>query len=177
MDLNFKLETFRQDNPYDVNTQAKRLLATNDKDLILYTLALGLATAKSRQRHIERSYIKNIGAAPPTERLVPGKVSGSVKIVKLKPSRRLQNAMQQMIVDVWRVNGEQRLGDCNGNDLAVAIDREVSSANGHAKNAMFYRNLKEPMTGITTVRQIYDEKTVRAKIEQVYGEFRKEEAA
>jgi uncharacterized membrane protein YheB (UPF0754 family) len=179
MDMSSKLDQFRDDNPYDVQTQAKRLLATEDKDLILYTLALGLISAKSRQRHVERTYIKNIGAAPsiPKERLTPGRTTGSVKIVPIKTSRRMKNIIQQLIVDVWRVNGEQRLGDCTGNDLATAISRETSSANGHAKNAAFYHNLKEPMKPEDVVRQKWEEKAVRAEIEKVYGEFRKEEAA
>ena len=57
MDMSSRLDQFRDDNPYDVQTQAKRLLATGDKELILYALALGLVSAKSRQRHTERSYI------------------------------------------------------------------------------------------------------------------------
>ncbi len=40
MNLQAKLEQFREDNPYDVDTQAKRLLATDDKPLILHVLAL-----------------------------------------------------------------------------------------------------------------------------------------
>lgn len=181
MDLASRLDQFRDDNPYDVQTQAKRLLAMadKDKDLILYTLALGLTTAKHRQRHVERQIIKNTGAAPPVpkERLVPGRVTGSVQVVKIKPSRRMENAFQQLILDVWRVNGDQKLGDCSGNDLAVAIDREVSSASGHTKNAAFYRKIKEPMQATEIVRNKWEEKTVRAEIEKVYGEFRKEEAA
>ncbi len=177
MDLSSKLDQFRDDNPYDVQTQAKRLLAANDKELILYTLAMGLVAAKARQRHVERSYIKNVGAAPPKERLTPGPVTGSVRVVPIKPSKRIQNAMQQLIADVWRVNGEQKLGDCSGNDLAVAISRETSSANGHSKNAEFYRHLKEPMKLTDTVRKTWEEKAIRAEIEKVYGEFRKEEAA
>ena len=177
MDLSSRLDQFRDDNPYDMHTQAKRLLAAADQDLILYTLALGLATAKQRQRHTERAYIKNVGAAPPKERLVPGRVTGAVKVVPMKPSRRMQNAIQQLISDVWRVNGEQKLGDCSGNDLAVAIDRETSSATGHSKNANFYRNLKEPMKSNDIVRNKWEEKALRAEIEKVYGEFRKEEAA
>jgi len=176
--MSSRLDQFRDDNPYDVQTQAKRLLATGDKELILYALALGLVSAKSRQRHTERSYIKNIGAAPPQERLVPGRVTGSVKVVPIKPSKKLRNAIQSLIVDVWRVNGEQKLGDCSGNDLSIAITRETSSASGHTKNAAFYASLKSKMDDPkTTVRNVWGEKEVRSEIEKVYGEFRKEEAA
>ena len=107
----------------------------------------------------------------------PGRVTGAVKVVDIKPSKRIQNLTQQLIYDVWRVNGDQKLGDCTDNDLAVAIVQETVSAGGHAKNATFYSNLKEPMKSKETVRTVWKEKTVRAEIEKVYGEFRKEEAA
>jgi hypothetical protein len=174
MNLQSRLEQFRSDNPYDVDTQAKRLLASGDKELLIYTLALGLAAARQRQRHIERDFIKNIGEAPPKERLLPGRVTGSVKIV---PSKKSQNAMMQMILDVWRVNGEQKLGDAGSNDLADAIKRETASSIGHDKNAHFYRNLKKELRTDEIVRKRWDENSVRAEIEKVYGEFRKEEAA
>ncbi len=174
MNLQSKLDQFRTDNPYDVDTQAKRLLATGDKELLIYTLSLGLATAKQRQRHIERDYIKNIGEAPPTERLAPGRTTGSVKIV---PSKRMQNAARTLILDVWRINGEQKLGDASGNDLTVAINREITSSVGHEKNAQFYRSLKKELNGTDQVRTKWDEKLVRDEIEKVYGEFRKGEAA
>ncbi len=174
MNLQSRLEQFRTDNPYDNDTQAKRLLAGGDQELILYVVALGLATAKQRQRHIERDYIKNIGEAPPKERLVPGPVTGSVKVI---PSKKTQNAMRQMILDVWHVNGDQKLGDATGNDLALAIKREKQSSIGHDKNARLYSLLRKPMEDEDTVRECWDEKSVRTEIEKVYGEFRREEAA
>ncbi len=174
MNLQTRLEQFRNDNPYDVDTQAKRLLASGDKELLVYTLSLGLATAKQRQRHVERDYIKNIGEAPPKERLVPGRTTGSVKVV---PSKRMQNAAKAFILDIWRINGEQKLGDATGNDLAVAINREVMSSVGHDKNATFYRKLKHELSDDDVVRDRWDEKTIRGEIENVYGEFRKSEAA
>jgi hypothetical protein len=177
MNLQSRLEQFRQDNPYDTDTQAKRLLATNERELILYTLALGLATAKQRQRHVERDYIKNVGEAPPKERLVPGRTTGSAKVIEVRHSKRMQNAMKQFIVDIWRINGEQKLGDATSNDLAVAIKREQSSSAGHDKNARFYAILKKELHGTEKVRDRWEEKTVRAEIENVYGELRKSEAA
>lgn len=174
VNLQSRLEQFRNDNPYDVDTQAKRLLAGGDKDLLIYTLSLGLAAAKQRQRHVEREFIKNIGEAPPKERLVPGPVTGSVKII---PSKRTQNALIQLIADTWRVNGEQKLGDATGNDLAVAIKREMASSVGHEKNARFYGNLRKKLGKEEIVREQWDEKSIKAEIEKVYGEFRKEEAA
>jgi len=176
MNLQNKLDQFRSDNPYDVDTQAKRLLATDDRELLLYTLALGLATAKQRQHHLERNYIKNIGAAPPQERLVAGHVTGSVKVVPIKPGKRAQNAMAKLIVDVWRIGGDQKLGDANANDLAQAIKRESASAAGHGKNADFYTTLKEKLSGDDQVRHRWDEASVRDTIETVYGEFRHSEA-
>lgn len=173
MNLQSKLDQFRLDNPYDVETQAKRLLASDDKDLILYILALGLNTAKQRQRHVERDFMKNIGEAPPKERLVPGRVTGSVKIV---PSKKTTNAMQQLILDVWHV-GDIKLGDATGNDLAVAINREHQSSKGHQKNALFYQHIKKKVGEDEAVREQWDERTIRAEIENVYGEFRKQEAA
>lgn len=179
MNMQAKLDQFRDDNPYDSDTQAKRLLATEDKELILHVLALGLATAKQRQRHQERDYIKNIGEAPPQGRvrIVAGPVTGSIKVVPITPSRRMQNMTKQLIVDIWRINGELALGDATANDLAVAINREDKSAEGHGKNAKFYRILKEPMKGDDLVRKSWPEKAIRDKIKETYGEFRKSEAA
>lgn len=174
MNLQAKLDQFRDDNPYDQNTQAKRLLATEDKDLILYVLALGLATAKQRQRHQERDYIKNIGEAPRRGKIVSGPVTGSIKIV---PSRRMQNITKQLIFDVWRINGEQKLGDANRNDLAQAIDRETKSAEGHAKNAQFYTGIRGELDDEDIVRMKWSEPRMKAKIQETYGEFRKSEAA
>lgn len=178
MNLQARLDEFREDNPYDVDTQAKRLLATDNKELIIYVLALGLATAKQRQRHAERDYIKTAGQAPQRERLVPGRVTGSVVSIPVKPSRRIQNAMQNLIVDVWRIGGEQRLGDANATDLANAVRRENASAAGHGKNAVFYEALKKKLKadGSDKVRDQWQEKDVKKQIETVYGEFRKSEA-
>jgi hypothetical protein len=177
MNLQNRLDQFRSDNPYDNDTQAKRLLATDDKELILYVLALGLATAKQRQRHLERDFIKNRGQAPPRERFVPGRTTGSVSVVKIKPSKRMQNAMQQLIVDVWKINGELPLGDATTNDLTVAETREQNSSIGHTKNAVFYGNLKKELTGSEIVRNKWSEQAIRSEIETVYGEFRSGEAA
>ena len=177
MNLQNKLDQFRNDNPVDFDTQAKRLLAADDRDLILYVLALGLATAKQRQRHLERDYIKTIGAAPPKERLIPGRVTGSVIITPVPVSKRLRALTQQLIVDVWRIGGEQKLGDATKNDLATAISRENSSSEGHRKNAEFYDRLKQPLGDEDTVRVKWKEGAVRNTIKTVYGEFRKAEAA
>src|SRR6516164_1089242 len=103
MNIQMKLEQFRDDNPYDVETQAKRLLATEDKELILYVLSLGLATAKQRERHQKREYIKNVGEAPPKERITAGPVTGSIKITPIRPSKKIQNAIKEFILDVWMV--------------------------------------------------------------------------
>lgn len=178
MNLQARLDQFRDDNPYDVETQAKRLFATEDRELILYALALGLATARQRQRHAERDYIKTVGRAPQRERLIPGRVTGSVVSIPVKPSKRIQNAMRELIIDVWRIGGEQRLGDANANDLANAVRRETSSAAGHGKNATFYEALKQKLEadGSDKVRDKWDEKDVKQQIEKVYGEFRKSEA-
>src|SRR5215475_11724719 len=105
MNLQAKLDQFRDDNPYDNDTQAKRLLASGDEALTLHVLALGFATAKQRQRHMERDYIKNVGEAPPRGRVAVGR-TGSIKIVQ---SRRMQNITRQHIMDVWRI-GELQLG-------------------------------------------------------------------
>jgi hypothetical protein len=179
MNLQAKLDQFRDDNPYDVNTQAKRLLATEDTELILHVLALGLATAKQRQRHQERDYIKNIGEAPQPHKvkIVPGLVTGSIKTVPLKPSKRMEQLTKQLIFDVWHINGEMKLGDASGNDLTVAINREKSSAQGHGKNATFYSAIKAELGQDEIVRMRWTEKSIRSKIEDVYGEFRKTEAA
>lgn len=177
MNLQAKLDQFRDDNPYDVSTQAKRLLATEDQDLILHVLALGLATAKQRQRHQERDYIKNIGEAPQLHRVVPGRVTGSIKTIPIKPSKRMEQLTKQLIYDVWHVNGEMKLGDATANDLTVAINREKSSAQGHGKNATFYAAIRAGLEGDEIVRAKWTEKSIRAKIEETYGEFRKSEAA
>lgn len=178
MNLQHSLDQFRDDNPYDVNTQAKRLLASGDKELILYVLALGLATAKQRQRHQEREYIKNIGEAPQQKtKIVSGRTTGSIKTIPIKPSKRIQNITRQLIFDVWRINGEQKLGDANANDLEVAINRETKSANGHNLNARFYIEIKTNLEKTETVREKWDEGMIRSKIEEIYGEFRKTEAA
>jgi hypothetical protein len=174
MNLQNQLEQFRDDNPYDVDTQAKRLLATDDKPLILYALALGLTVAKHRQRHLDRDYIKNVGQAKEKERFRPGRVTGSV--VPIKPSRKTQNATRALILSSWRINGDQPLGDATANDLSDAIKREMASANGHGKNAEFYTNLKAPLEGIERVHQHWDERTTKDEIEKVYGEFRTSEA-
>ena len=174
MNLQAELDQFRDDNSYDVETQAKRLLATNNTKLLLYVLALGLVAAKQRQRHQEREFIKNVGAAP-QERLIPGRVTGSVVSIKPITSRRRQNAMQQYIADVWMV-GEKRLGDCNHSDLAVARARERASADGHNRNDQLYgifQTKLDPKDNRITHRQRWDEKEVRGAIEKVYGEFRK----
>jgi hypothetical protein len=177
MNLQNRLQQFRDDNPYDIDTQAKRLLASDDKLLLLYVLALGLATAKQRQRHEERSYIKNVGFAKPQERLVPrpGGTTGSV--VAIKPTIKARNAMRELILNVWRINGEQRLGDATGNDLAIAIKREDASSVGHNKNAQFYGSLKQKTGNYERVSEHWNEDSVRREIEKVYGEFRKTEAA
>ena len=174
MNLQNKLDQFRDDNPYDVDTQAKRILAANDKELILYVLALGLATAKQRQRHLERSYIKNFGEAKQKERFRPGPVTGSV--IRIKPSRRVQNATRALILDTWLINGEQKLGEATKNDLAVAIKRELASSAGHGKNAEFYGILQKPLETTERVHQRWDEKATNTEIEKVYGEFRTGEA-
>jgi hypothetical protein len=169
-----KLDQFRDDNPYDIETQAKRLLASEDKELILHVLALGLATAKQRQRHQERDYIKNVGEAPQCGRVVSGRTTGSIKIM---PSKRMQNISRQLIIDVWRINGEIPLGDATANDLATAINRESKSAEGHAKNASFYTTIKEPLGSTEKVRERWNDKSIKPQIETIYGEFRKSEAA
>ncbi len=89
----------------------------------------------------------------------------------------MQNAARTLILDVWRINGEQKLGDATGNDLTIAINREITSSIGHDKNAQFYRGLKKELNGTDQVRSKWDEKLVRDEIEKVYGEFRKGEAA
>jgi hypothetical protein len=173
MNVQAKLDQFRNDNPYDVDTQAKRMLAADDQELILYVIALGLTTARQRQRHQERDYIKNVGQAPPKERLMPGRVTGSVRVL---PTKKTTNAMSQYILDIWRV-GELKLGDATGNDLAGAIKREKASSIGHDKNARLYANLKKKLDDDQAVREEWNEASVRSEIESVYGEFRKQEAA
>jgi hypothetical protein len=168
VDVRSKLDQFRSDYPFDVQTQARRLASSGDDDLIVYVLALGLQMALQRQRHMERSVIKNTGMAPQRERF------GSIKIV---PSKKARNAMRQMILDVWRINGGMALGDATGNDLAIAIDREEKSANGHTRNAKLYRILKAEIGPNETVRSKWDENSIRDQIENVYGEFRQAEVA
>ena len=176
MKLSNRLENFRADNPFDVGTQAKRLLATKDDKLIMYVLELGLTLAKSRQRHEDRSHMKETGYAKSKEKLIirPGRVTGSVII---KPGRRTQNAIQQLVLDTWRINGEQKLGDATAADLGDAIKRENVSANGHKKNAEFYDIIRKPLKGDNIVRSQWNDDTLRPKIEAVYGEFRQGEAA
>ena len=174
MNIQAKLDQFRSDNPYDIDTQAKRLLASGDQELLLYVLFLGLVTAKQRQRHVEREHIKNIGVAPPKERFAAGRTTGSVTVV---PTKKTRNAMTQLILDVWQINGEKKLSDATGNDLAVAINRELASAKGHTKNSEFYTSLKKDLAPTEKVSDKWDEASVRKLIESVYGEFRKAEAA
>lgn len=177
MNLTNRLEQFRTDNPYDAQTQSKRLLASNDKELILYVLQLGFALAKQRQRHDDRQYIKNTGHANAKEKMTisRGRVTGSVVI---KPSRKTFNAMQKLIVDVWTINGEQKLGDATAANLGEAVQREMISSDGHRKNAEFYNILRKPLMGTSQiVRDQWTDETMRPEIERVYGEFRKSEAA
>jgi hypothetical protein len=194
MNLQNKLDQFRDDNPYDFDTQAKRLVAKDDKELILYVLALGFATAKQRQRHLERDFIKNTGTAPP-ERLVPGRpiikpvpegkaktiipgrASGTVTRIKITPNRRIQNAMERLVGDVWTV-GDKKLNDCNRNDLKMAENRAEASANGQMKNKTLYANLRATLVdGKETVGMRVPNAELRQQIEKVYGEFRTKEAA
>lgn len=177
MNLSTKLDHFRAENPYDIATQAKRLLATDDKEMINYVVELGLTLARSRQRHDERQYIKDTGTARPKEHMVvaQGRVTGAVKFI---PGKRGRNAMTQLIADTWRVNGEQRLGDATHADLGSAIKRESTSLLGHRKNIDFYQELSEPLKGTTdSVRTKWSEGSIRTAIEKVYGEFRTTEAA
>jgi hypothetical protein len=178
MNIQAKLDQFRSDNPFDLETQAKRLLAMDDRSLILYVVGLGLATAEQRQRHYERDFIKNIGSAPQRERLVPGRVTGSIVSVKVLPTERARNAARQLIADVWHC-GDKPLGTTTAIDMANAIKREKSSSAGHLKNAEFYGILKEGLKpdGSDSVSMRFTEKTLRGVIERVYGEFRKTEAA
>lgn len=177
MNLQAKLDQFRDDNPFDVDTQAKRLLAADDKELILYVLTLGLATAKQRQRHQEREYIKTLGEAPqPREKIVSGRVTGSIRSIRIKPSKRMERLTRELIFDIWHV-GNQKLGDTNRNDLAVAITRETNSANGHSLNVKFYTAIRATLDHEDTVREKWTEEAIRTKIEEIYGEFRKSEAA
>lgn len=179
MNLQARLDQFRDDNPYDVNTQAKRLLASDDTDLILHVLALGFSAAKQRQRHQERDYIKNMGQAPQPHKvkIVRGKTTGSIKAIPIKPGKRVEQLTKQLIFDIWRINGEMKLGDATENDLTVAINRESKSANGHNLNAQFYTEIKAGIEKDEIVREKWNEGTIRSKIEEVYGEFRKTEAA
>jgi hypothetical protein len=195
MNLQNKLDQFRDDNPYDYHTQAKRLLAKGDNELILYVLALGFATAKQRQRHLERDIIKNTGQAPPLERLVAGKpiipptpagkkpqtiisgrASGTVTPIKIE-RKHVQNALERLIGETWEV-GSKKLNDCNGNDLKNAEDRAEASANGQMKNKAFYANLRAAgVDNKTTVGAKLSNDQLRQHIEKVYGEFRTKEAA
>lgn len=176
MNLQSKLDQFRNDNPYDNDTQAKRLLAGGDKELTLYVLALGLSTAKQRQRHYERDFIKNVGAAPLKERFVPGPTTGS--IIRVKPGKRQENARKQLILDVWIVNGDKSFGKCNWHDLGAAIKREDATRNGLALNIQLYKGVQQTLKpdGSDLVDQKWNEKTIRDEIEKVYGEFRTGEA-
>jgi hypothetical protein len=177
MNLQNKLQQFRDDNPYDNHTIAKRLYATEDKALIIYVLELGLQAAKQRKRHEERSFIKNMGFAKPKERLAPHPSGVTGAVIRIKTGPKTRNALQEMLLDVWRINGEQKLGDANRNDLASAIKRETSSSVGHSKNAEFYAALRKQINDNDVVRQHFDEASIRSEIEKVYGEFRKSEAA
>jgi len=177
MNIQMKLEQFRDDNPYNSETQAKRLLASNDTELILYVLALGLQTAKQRERHQQREYIKNVGETPPRQRVTPGRVTGSVKITPIKPSKKTTDALKELIADVWMV-GDKQLGDCTEEDLSNAIKRENASSIGHAKNKALYVSLKKPLDGTQQcIRMKWNEKDIRQEIEKIYGEFRRGEAA
>jgi len=178
MNLRTKLEQFRSDNPFDVGTQAKRLVAANEKELLLYVVTMGLMSAKQQQRHYERDFIKNVGHAPLRELLVPGRVTGSVVVKKMNPTERARNAARQLIADIWHC-GDKTLGTTTAIDMAEAIRRENSSSIGHQKNAEFYRILKNGLKpdGSDTVAMKYTEKSLRGIIESVYGEFRKAEAA
>ena len=177
MNLQAQLDQFREDAPYDVDTQARRLYATDDKDLILYVLALGLSTAKHRQRHSERDYIKNMGEAPQLHkvRMAPGR--GTFKTIPIKPSKKMEQLTKQLIFDVWTINEGMKLGDASANDLAVAINRESRSAAGHARNIAFYDIVRSALKKDEVVRDRWSEKALRSQIEEVYGEFRKSEAA
>jgi hypothetical protein len=177
VNIQSQLDQFRDDNPYDADTQAKRLLATDNQELILYVLSLGLATAKQRQRHQERAYIKNTGMVQPKERLVPRPGGATGSVIKIKPTARARNAMRELVMNVWEINGQKRLGDANKNDLAVAIKRENASSIGHSKNAEFYGLLQSSLEDGEMVRQRFDDKAISTEIEKVYGEFRKSEAA
>lgn len=176
MSLATRLENFRADNPYDVATQAKRLLAKDDKELLFYVVELGLKYAKQRQQHEARQYIKETGFTRATERMIvsPGRVTGSVVI---KTSKRTRNAIRQLILDVWRINGDQRLGDANAAQLGEAINREETSIVGHGKNVTFYKAVMAALEPNETVRQRWTDDTLRPQIEAVYGEFRTSEIA
>ncbi len=178
MNIQAKLDQFRDDNPYDIETQAKRLLAANDKELVLFVVSIGLATAKQRQRHYERDYIKNTGTTPPRERLIPGRVTGSIISIKAKQTDRAKNAARQLIADIWHC-GDKPLGTTNAIDMAEAMKRETQSSLGHQKNAQFYGLLRNGLNpdGSDTIAMRYTEKALRSTIERVYGEFRKSEAA
>lgn len=172
MNIQSKLEQFRSDNPYDFETQATRLLAFDDKELILHVLALGFATAKQRANHLERDHIKNTGE-PPQERFRPGRTTGAA--VKVTHSKKIRNAIQRLILDTWMV-ADKPLGDATGNDLQVAIASAKASANGQLKNAKFYGNLKTRTGAKDKVRSHWSETDIRNEIENVFGEFRKEAA-
>src|SRR5215475_14782252 len=139
MNLQARLDQFRDDHPYDNATQAKNLLASDDKDLILHVLALGFQTARQREQHFVRGYIKNRGMAPTAskEKFKPGKVTGSVIRIKVPPSRREQALHRKLIGDAWLIANVQKLNEATRNDLSKAIDRENASSNGHGKNALF----------------------------------------
>lgn len=90
----------------------------------------------------------------------------------------MKNAMEQFIMDVWRINGEQPLGDANYHDLTNAEKRAEANEKGQAKNKEFYKRAKKRLDpkGSDKMRQRWDEKSIRTEIEKVYGEFRKGEA-
>lgn len=148
-----KLEAFREANPVDARTQAIIMLdVLGDRDLIIYTLMLGIITARQRKRHVERSFIKVHAEAPqPLQRIKP-----SPKIVKL-------------ILDTWMLNG-QRLGDATSADLSAAISQGEKNIIGINKNNEFYAKLQTKLTDETQrVRDKWTEKTVAKAIEEVYG--------
>ena len=42
----------------------------------------------------------------------------------MRPTKKQENAMNAFILDVWIVNGDKSLGDCNSIDLVTAIKKE-----------------------------------------------------
>lgn len=172
-----KLQNFRDDNPYDIATQAKRLLAAKDDDLIRYVIELGLTMARQRDRHEERRHIKETGFTRPLQKVVmsKGKTTGSI-IVKM--GKKTRNAAQSLILDVWRINGDLPLGDATAADLGEAIIKEEKSLVGHAKNKQLYQIMQKPIEGTSSpVRSHWTDNTLRPEIEEIYGEFRTSAAA